>query len=383
MRILIAPDKFKDALDAPGVAAALAAGVRAARPDAETALCPLGDGGEGTGRVLAAVLGAEARVAQVVDPLGRPRDAMWWGCPDGRTAIVEMAEASGLALLRPEERDALCTSSFGTGQLLWLAAEAGCTRVLLCVGGSATVDGGAGCLQALGWFFRGARGRAMTRSLNGGNLARVRKLEPPVGHLPLEIDVLCDVDHALLGAHGAAEVFGPQKGLDPKGVGLVSRALENWAACLQSATGRDVRSIRGGGAAGGLPAALAAAHGARLLPGFEAVAHCVQLDQRLAGCDWCLTGEGRLDEQTAGGKVVAGVAARAARRKVPTVAFVGSLRLGRAQIAADVAAALGLAEIVTITPADLALDAALRQTAENLTRAARHWLAGRDIVGSD
>jgi glycerate kinase len=208
-------------------------------------------------------------------------------------------------------------------------------------------------------------------------------LEPPGQPAPVELDVLCDVDHRLVGERGAAAVFGPQKGLDAQGVGLAARGLENWAACLQAATGRDVRSIPGGGAAGGLPAALAAACGARLLPGFEAVARYVRLDEHLDGCRWCLTGEGRLDEQTAGGKVVAGVAALAAQRKVPAVAFVGQLRLAASQTAAQVAAALRLAEIVTITPVTMALDEALRQTADQLALAARHWLAGRAIATAD
>ncbi len=375
MRILIAPDKFKDALDAARVAAALAEGVRDAQPDAIVELCPLGDGGEGTGRVLAAALAAEAHTAVVQDPLGRQREARWWRVPDSRTAIVELAEASGLALLPAAERDALRTTSFGTGQLLRAAREAGCRRVLLCVGGSATVDGGAGCLQALGWRLVDQGGATITAAMTGGLLHTVAALHAPAEPFGADVKILCDVDNPLLGPRGAAAVFGPQKGATPAGVDELERGLAHWADVLERCCGTDVRTLPGGGAAGGLPAGVAAALGTRLCPGFDVVAQHVALAEKLAGCDLCLTGEGRIDDQTASGKVVAGVARVAAQRRVSTVAFAGAVRLRPSQTIGELARQVGVQQIVVITPPGLRLAEALAATAAHLRRAARSTLA--------
>ncbi|MCK4341545.1 MAG: glycerate kinase [Phycisphaerae bacterium] len=371
MRILIAPDKFKDALDAAGVAAALAVGVRAARPGAEILICPLGDGGEGTGRLLAEALGAEQHTARVLDPLGRPCSARWWLCPDRNTAIIEMAEASGLALLSPVERDAVRTTSFGTGQLLKAACEAGCTRVLLCVGGSATVDGGTGCLQALGWEFTDTDGGMLKEPIMGGMLTRIATLRPAADPPSMNIDILCDVDNPLLGPRGAAPVFAPQKGASPTAVQKLEHGLENWARVLESSYGRDVSAIPGGGAAGGLPAGLAATLEAQLLSGFDEVARHVNLRDKLKGCDLCLTGEGRIDDQTVGGKVVAGVARLAARQGVPTVAFAGAVDMRAAQTIEALAEAIGVTKIVVVTPPETTLAVALATTATNLHNAAQ------------
>jgi glycerate kinase len=371
VRVLIAPDKFKDALDAEVVAAALAAGVRDARPDAEIECCPLADGGEGTGRILARALGAEERCAGVLDPLGHERRAQWWLRAAQRLAIVEMAEASGLALLQAGERDALRTSSYGTGQLLRAAADAGCTHVLLCVGGSATVDGGAGCLQALGWQFVDMAGAPLSGRMCGGALIDAGSIRPPAARLALSIDILCDVDNPLLGPRGAAPVFGPQKGASAAGVEELERGLALWADVLEHSCGCDVRALPAGGAAGGIAAGLVAACGARLRPGFDEVALHVDLRGKLAGCELCLTGEGRIDDQTAGGKAVAGVARLAGQAGVDTIALAGAVRLRKGQTIDDLARAVGVRRIVLITPAGIPLEAALAATATNLRCAAR------------
>jgi len=373
VKILIAPDKFKHALDAAGVAAAIADGVRAARPDAEIVICPLGDGGEGTGRVLAKVLGATECAADVLDPLGREHTARWWQA-EADTALVEMAEASGLALLTPAERNALRTTSFGTGQVLRAALAAGCTRVLLCVGGSATVDGGAGCLQALGWKFFDHAGAVLNVPITGGMLATIGSVRPPAAPAA-NIEILCDVDNPLLGPRGAAAVFGPQKGASPAAVAELERGLAHWAALLARLSGADVHARPGMGAAGGVPFGLASACGAQVCRGFDEVAQRVELTNRLRGCDLCLTGEGRIDEQTAGGKVVAGVARLAAKECVPTIALVGAARLKPRQTLADLARAVGVRQIVCITPPGTPEDAALAATAENLRRAVSAVLA--------
>ncbi len=375
MKILIAPDKFKDALAAADVAAALAAGVRDAHPDADILLCPLADGGEGTGRLLASVLGATERVTVALDPLGRRRDARWWLIPAQQTAIIEMAEASGLALLDASERDALRTSSFGTGLLLHAAHEAGCRRVLLCVGGSATVDGGAGCLQALGWKFVDHSGGTITEPITGGMLSYIGAVQPPATPLAADVEILCDVDNPLLGPRGAAAVFGPQKGASASGVRQLERGLAHWADVLHRCCGTDACALPGGGAAGGLPAGLAAALGARLRPGFDEVARQAGLSDKLRGCDLCLTGEGRIDDQTAGGKVVAGVARLASERRVPLLAFTGAARPRPEQTIEDLARAVGVQRIVVITPPDMLLPEALAATTANLRRAAREALA--------
>ena len=374
MRVLLAPDKFKDALSAHEAAAALARGVQAADHAAVVEFCPLADGGEGTGCLLAGALSAQRRTLSVSDPLNRPRDATWWIDESRQTAIIEMAEASGLWLLNHEQRDALRTTSYGTGQLLHAAIESGCKKIVLCVGGSATVDGGSGSLQALGWRFFDAHGEEITQSMCGGLLTHLARIEPPASKPEIEIEILCDVDNPLLGPRGAAPVFGPQKGADPSQVRELESGLHNWAEVLTCCTGRDVRDLPGAGAAGGITAGLAAALNATLKPGLDVVASYVDLFAKLAACDVVFTGEGRLEEQTSAGKVVAGVARLATTANRPTIAFVGAARLHDAADTTELAHTLGLQGIVVITPPNTPLDEALRTTGENLARAAEHFM---------
>ncbi len=374
MKILIAPDKFKDALDAREVAAALAAGARATQPQAEIVCCPLGDGGEGTGRLLAEALGAEPYTAEVLDPLARTRTAQWWLDRERVAGIVEMAEASGLWLLAPDERDASRTTSYGTGQLMRGAIEAGCRRLTLCVGGSATVDGGAGCLQGLGWKLLDSKRRVIDQPASGGTLTSIARVEPPDESAAVDVEILCDVTNPLLGPDGAAAVFGPQKGATPAQVRQLEVALQHWADVLADFTLRDVSEMPGGGAAGGLPAGLAATVEARLRPGFEEVADRFQLREKISACDLVLTGEGRLDEQTSGGKVVGGVARLGGQLGKPVVAFVGAARLPGGGDVSQLAEHLGLREIVVVTPAGTTLNEALAQTGENLKRAVARYL---------
>lgn len=377
MRILVAPDKFKDALDAREAAAALARGVRAVAAAAETVCCPLGDGGEGTARILARELGAEPRTAQVLDPLGRPRTASWWLDRAQAAGIVEMAEASGLWLLEPHERDATRTTSYGTGQLIRAAAEAGARHVLLCVGGSATVDGGAGCLQGLGWRLLDSRGAVIGEPLTGAGLPGIARVAPPAGALSLDLEILCDVTNPLLGPKGAAAVFAPQKGASRAQVRQLEAALRHWAGVLADFALRDLGDVPGAGAAGGLPAGLAAAMEAHLRPGFDEVAKRVGLRAKIARCDLVLTGEGRLDEQTGGGKVVAGVARLGAETGKPVVAFVGAAQPPDGETLAQLARRLALHEIVVVTPPGTPLDQALAETGENLSAAARKFIRAR------
>ncbi len=375
MRVLVAPDKFKNTLPAPAVAECLQAGIRAAHPDAVCELCPLADGGDGTGEVLSLPLRADRHTSFVLGPRGDPVPSAWWASRSGRVGIVEMAQASGLALLPRTLRDPLRTTSYGTGQVLRFLAQAGCRQIVLGVGGSATVDGGAGCLQALGWGLLGRGGTLIRNPASGGDLRRITGLRPPRTRWRPTLRILCDVDNPLLGRTGAARMFGPQKGASRAAVHELERGLENWAGVLEREFGLDVRMLPGAGAAGGLPAGLAAALGACLCSGFDEIARLVKLRERLSRCDVCVTGEGRLDEQTLRGKVVAGVARLAAEAGVPALALVGALRLGRGQTAAELQSALGLHELIVISPAKQQRALALRATAVNLRAAAEEWAA--------
>jgi len=377
VKVLIAPDKFKDALTQSQAADALATGARRARPDAVLQCCPLADGGEGSADVIAVALDARRHVASVADPLGRQHAAAWYHDPSRALAIVEMAAASGLRCLAPAERDPLRTTSYGTGELLHAALAAGCGQILLCVGGSATVDGGAGCLQALGWEFLDARGQRITRAITGGLLETIAEIRPPSSRPAAVMEVLCDVDNPLLGPRGAAPVFGPQKGASAAAVAQLERGLAHWADVLQRCCRRDVRSVPHGGAAGGLPAGLAAALGARLQPGFDTIARYVDLPDKLKDAQLCLTGEGCIDEQTIGGKVVAGVARLARQAGVPTVAFAGMVRVPPGQTLTELAAAIGLEEIVVISPPDISGAEARRRAYEYLSAAAERVVAAR------
>lgn len=377
MHVLIAPDKFKHALDAHSVCEAIAAGVREARPDATVRCCPLADGGEGTGRILAAHPSARERTTSVLDPLARPRDAHWWYRAEDRSAVVESAEACGLDLLAPAERDPTRTSSFGVGQLVRAAADAGALRITLCVGGSATVDGGSGCLQALGWRLLDAGACPISQPVTGGDLLLVARIAPPDERLFAELRVLHDVTNPLLGPSGAAAQFAPQKGANPQQVELLERGLRHWADLLAEHSGREIAALPGTGAAGGIVAALAAAQGAALVLGFDEVARHVGLHEKLASADLAITGEGSIDAQTTAGKVVCGVCALAAAAGVPVIALAGNVHPRRGRSAADLADELGVERLVAISPPGLSREQALAETGTRLRAAAAGALASR------
>ncbi len=373
MRVLVAPDKFKHALAAPAVAECLRAGIVAARPEAVCEVCALADGGDGTGDALAGPLRAARHTSFVRGPLDAGVAAGWWVCRGGRLGLAELAQASGLAVISGRGRDPLRASSYGTGEVLQHLARAGCEKIILGVGGSATTDGGAGCLQALGWELLTGRGRPIRTPAGGGDLVRITGLRPPRTRWRPVLQILCDVDSPLLGSTGAAWTFGPQKGASVAVVRQLERGLKNWAAVLERDCGVDVRTLPGAGAAGGLPAGLAAALGANLCRGFDEIARLVKLRARLSRCEVCVTGEGRLDNQTLRGKVVAGVARLATELGVPTVAFVGALQLAPRQTAAELQVAAGLHEVVVITPGQQQLQQARRATALHLRGAAAEW----------
>jgi len=366
VKILIAPDKFKGCMSALGAAEAIARGLRAALPQAEIALAPIADGGEGFAETLAAVLGAEW-VRQVVhDPLGREVEARWAWLERERLAILDMSEASGLWRVAPAERDPLRASTYGTGQLLRAAVARGARKILVGLGGSATTDGGVGMAAALGYQFLDAQGGALPPQPSAlPALARIDASAVP--RLPA-IFAACDVQNPLLGPRGAARVFGPQKGADPATVATLEAGLERLAAVVARTLDCEHREVPGAGAAGGIAFGLLSFCGAEIGSGFDLVAEVLQLEKRIAASDLVITAEGRLDGQTLEGKGPAGVAALARQQGKPTLALAGS-------VAADAALDTIFAATCPIIDEPVTLDEAMRRGPEFLERAARR--AGR------
>ncbi len=351
-RVLIAPQEFKGSLTAVQAADAIRRGVSRIAPDAAIDLAPLADGGPGTVEAIVRAAGGRTSIARVDGPLGAPVDARWGRIDEGRCAIIEMAAASGLTLLRRDELDALRASTYGSGQLIRHALDAGVERILIGVGGSASNDGGAGMAEALGAILLDEDGRRLPP---GGaalaDLARIDigALDPRLGES--DIRVLCDVQNPLLGPEGASAVYGPQKGADPVQVAQLDRALANYAGIVERDLGARVADVPGAGAAGGLAAGLLAFCGATLQSGFDAVADAVRLADRLGRADLVITGEGRLDTQSAYGKTVAGVAALAGTHDVPCLGVAGLI---------DGAAALpGLQDREAATPAGMPVPEAM------------------------
>lgn len=333
MKIVIAPDSFKECLTAEQIAQAIALGVRDAMPDAETVCVPMADGGEGTLDAVLAATGGQRRLCTVSDPLGRSVSAQWGWLPDVRTAVIEMAAASGIHLVPLDARDACTTSTYGTGELIVAAMQAGAERIILGFGGSATNDGGSGMLCALGAVFRDAAGKPIAPGgleLKMLDQIDLDGLDPRLFEIAFE--VACDVDNPLCGPHGASHVFGPQKGANPAHVLALDSALSHYADICAAKLGRDERDFNGAGAAGGIGFAAKMFLTATFRPGVELVADLSGLAAAIAGADLVITGEGRMDEQTLYGKTPAGVAALARAAGVPTIALSGTLGPGYQQL---------------------------------------------------
>ena len=332
MKILIAPDSFKDALSALQVCEAIRRGVLAAMPDAQVQIFPLADGGEGTAEVLKWHLGGELVQVQVADPLFRPIRAHFFSFPTGtggKTAFVEMAQASGLELLRPVERNPLKNSTFGTGQLVLEALRQGATTLYLAIGGSATNDAGMGMAMALGWRFLDNNGKDLTPI--GENLIKVQTIVPPysanLGELQRnsnpKITVLSDVTNPLYGANGAAFVFAQQKGADADAVRQLDEGLRHFSELVASSLGTDFSGEPGAGAAGGLGFGAMAFLGADIQPGAYTVMQLVGFEEVVKKADLIITGEGKLDGQTQQGKLVGAICHKAKVVGVPVLAICG------------------------------------------------------------
>jgi glycerate 2-kinase len=350
MRIVVAPDKFKGSLPAAGVAAAVAAGLRSVAGDAEIITLPVADGGDGT--VDAAVAAGFERVpVDAVGAEGEPVRASY--ARRGEVAVIEMAGVCGLARLPRGRLVPLTASSFGAGEVVRVALEAGARQVVLGVGGSASTDGGAGLLQALGARVLDGRGEPLGREAGGRRMAggadigAVATLDL-AGLIPAarsaEFVLAADVDNPLTGPNGAAAVYGPQKGASPAEVALLDAGLRRWAAVVAGAVGQDWSQEPGSGAAGGVGFAALAVLGARMRPGIELVLELTGLESRLAGTDLVITGEGSLDQQSLAGKAPVGVARAAARHGIPVVAVAG-----RNMLTADELTAAGIAAVYPLT----------------------------------
>ncbi len=360
MRVVLAPDSFKESMSAADAAAAMARGVRAVYPDAECVEVPMADGGEGTTEALMDALNGQWRTVASTDALGRPLQAGYGLTADG-LAVIEVAAAVGIGLIEPGRRDILHSSSRGVADLLRDALDRGATRAIIGLGGTATSDGGAGMLAGLGARWLDADG--VTVEPWPEELVRLVRvdltgLDPRLADLAIEL--ACDVINPLLGASGAAAVFGPQKGATPEQVPVLDDMLGRIADALVAAGRPDVRELAGAGAAGGLGAAFLSL-GATLRKGVEVVAEAAGLDAAIEGADLVLTGEGSLDRQTLAGKTPAGVAAVAARHGVPVIAFAGRLGEGAEELVGS-----GFVSVQAIVrgPGDLA--AALRDGPVNL-----------------
>lgn len=361
LRVLFAPDSFKGSLDSVEVAAALADGWRRARPDDELLFAPLADGGEGMLRAIAAAEppGLAWRRARTTDPIGRPIEAAYLALHEGdrSVAIVELAAASGLSRLAPDERDALHAGTEGTGDLLLAALAAGYREVILGIGGSATTDGGSGILRRLGARFLDSAGDELPPG--GGALARLSRLDLDgldrrLGELRLTI--ASDVQNPLLGPTGAAAIYGPQKGAAAGDVARLDAALARLADLLEAAVGHPIRGVAGSGAAGGTAAGLLAIAdrlaSLTIRPGVELVMELAHFDDRLRDSSLVVTGEGRIDAQTAFGKTVLGAARRAREAGIPCLVVAGSIGPGATEAFGDLVVAIVPTVAAAITVAE-------------------------------
>lgn len=384
MKVVIAPDSFKGCLLSADVARAIADGVRAASAEAETVVVPLADGGEGTVQALVEATGGTYVSRTVEGPLGEPVEAVFGMLGDGHTAVVEMAAASGLPLVPEDKRDPTLTSTYGTGELIRAALNLGARQIIVGIGGSATTDGGCAMAQALGVEFYDKQGQRIER-VTGGRLQDVahidmsRRDERVEG---LRVRVACDVDNPLYGPEGAARVYSPQKGATPEQVELLDAGLKHLAEVIRKDVGVDVANMPGAGAAGGLGAGLVAFLGASLERGVRIVVEAVGLAEKMRGADLAITGEGKIDKQTAYGKTPAGVVEVAKPLGVPVVALGGSVAT-ETRVLHDV----GFAAVFSIVPGPMSLEEAMQpETARRLLELAgeqvtRLFMAARGPAG--
>ncbi len=359
--VVIAPDKFKGVISAPAAARAIATGVRRARPDAEIIELPMADGGEGTLEIIVEAMSGQRRSVRATGPLGDPLEVPVGLVREATAAVIELAAVSGYSLIPEERRDPLKTTTYGLGEVIRAAVETEIEEIILALGGSATVDGGAGMMQALGMTFYDADGRSLDAPLGGGNLSRIARVawdRPPENLADVRFTIAVDVLNPASGPNGAATVFGPQKGADAHGVALLEKGMTSWANVLERSAGRSIRNEPGTGAAGGVALPLLALLSAQIVPGVDLVCEANRLADRIGAADLVITGEGRLDRQSLMGKVVGAVARMARSVNVPCVAMVG-------------ATGEGAEECMHLLDDCITLDAPLPETERRLTELAQ------------
>ncbi len=363
--ILIAPGAFKNSLSAQVAAEAMAHGLRRCGLEAALHLLPIADGGNGTLDAFLAA-GGEQVVLQVDDPLGRKVPSAYGLLPDGKTAVIEMALASGLELLKSDEMNALEASTYGTGQLMQAALERGARRFIVGMGGSATVDGGAGCMQALGVRLLDKNGDDLVRG--GGALAYLHTVDTSLVDQrwhECEIVIATDVENPALGLEGAAAVFGPQKGASPADVITLENALSHYFSVIEQQLGKDVKRVSGGGAAGAFAAGLMAFLDGKIESGIDLLLAHNHFEDHLKDADLVITGEGQMDSQTIYGKGPIGVARLAKKYGVPTVAIVGGLNVDD-----EILHMAGIAAVLPIVNKPMLLEEAIANAAELVEMAA-------------
>ena len=355
-KVVVASDSFKGSLSSLEVADAAAKAIKECIPGCCVEKVEVADGGEGTMEALHRTLGGVKVAVEVCDPLGRAITASYVKLADGVTAVLEMAVASGLPLLAPQERNPMKTSTYGTGQLIADALRKGCRKFLIGIGGSATNDAGMGMLEALGVRFLDVEGNLLHGS--GESLEKVEDIDLSgvcAGLAESEFIIACDVDAPLYGPKGAACVFAPQKGADAEMVTMLNDGLEHFSSVVKRVTGKDVSDIPGAGAAGGLGGGFVAFLPARLERGIEMVLDAISFDERIRGASLIITGEGRVDFQTLTGKTPYGILKRARRQGIPVVAIGGSVALGEIE-----ASEAGFAGVYAVTPSDMPLEEAMK-----------------------
>lgn len=324
MKVFIATDSFKGSLSSIEAARRMETGIRRVFPDAVIEYSPIADGGEGTVETLVATIGGKIHYQKVIKPNGGYTEASY-GILDNGKAVIEMAAASGLPLVAPEERDIMKATTYGAGQLLKAALDAGCRQILIGIGGSATNDGGVGMAQALGASFKNKDGKEV--GFGGGSLADIVDIDLSgldQRLMDTEITVMCDVTNPLYGENGAARIYGPQKGATEEQIKELDEGLKNLADVTERVLGKDFRWIKGAGAAGGLGMGMKAFLNANLKPGIEAIMDASNIDEKIKKADVVVTGEGRIDNQSVCGKVIDGIAKRARVYNKPVIAVVGS-----------------------------------------------------------
>lgn len=370
MKIVVAPQSLKGSLTAAETGRAIAEGARAVYPDAEMRIVPVADGGEGTTQALVDATGGKLLEREVTGPLGKPVQAFFGLLGDGHTAVIEMAASSGLPLVPTAQRDPRVTTTYGVGELILAAREAGCTHFIIGIGGSATNDGGAGMAQALGARLLDARGRDLP--YGGAALARLARIEMERMDQRLAnctVEVASDVNNPLCGPTGASAVYGPQKGATPEMVAELDAALAHYAQIVERDLGQAVRDVPGAGAAGGLGAGLLAFLHATLRPGAQIVLEAVRLEEQIRGADLMLTAEGQLDSQTAYGKSVGAVAALAKKYHLPVLAIAGGLADDYREIYK-----LGIDGIAVLPSGPMSLEDAMKHAARLMSEATERTL---------